>query len=180
MLFDYSAKHNLLQAKAALPIKAKPPFFAPYLLFALFRAHEHRRSNEHGSGKSAWSLSTGFRILFLVLFADSDMNYIVVIGKAGDYCAFLISASCAGTDLRSVRKSCGCLCNYPCAKLMGNNRACLSGGNKLFAGLAIGIAGISALGAGCLHIVLYLGFAGVVIRVLFGHNGLYFGLSVLV
>lgn len=108
------------------------------------------------------------------------MNGLAVIGQARNFHSLLKTANLAVANLFAHFGSGGLLYYNPFAELMRYDGAYFTLFDKLAAGLAVGIAGVAALGAGCGFGVFKLGFAYMVLGVLGGYNCCDFVLCVLI
>ena len=95
------------------------------------------------------------------------MNGLAVIGQARNFHSLLKVANLAVANLFAHFGSGGLLYYNPFAELVRYDGACFTLFDKLAAGLAVGIAGVAALGAGCGFGVFKLGFAPVVLLFIF-------------
>ena len=108
------------------------------------------------------------------------MNGLAVIGQARNFHSLLKVANLAVANLFAHFGSGGLLYYNPFAELVRYDGACFTLFDKLAAGLAVGIAGVAALCAGCGFGVFKLGFAYMVLGVLGCYNRCDFVLCILI
>ena len=108
------------------------------------------------------------------------MNGLAVIGQARNFHSLLKTANLAVANLFAHFGSGGLLYYNPFAELVRYDGAYFTLFDKLAAGLAVGVAGVAALGAGCGFGVFKLGFAHMILGILGGYNRCDFVLCVLI